>query len=396
MYQSSPRNNFLDILLDPSASAILISIALHATIGASLPFFTQPEPEAKKAGPTTVKVVELTPSELQRIPQAPPVPTPQVLPSTKPIAPSRPSAAPPRTTQFSIAPQTIPFSPLRPSDGTIFKPPAATKTPKAVTKTPKAVPRKQPVAAIFDPSTIFNPVTKPSKPTTKKGVKPKPLPQVSPPVKIQPPSQKTKTVAALTPQPTPVTNDDGRDRPSTTISSSPTPNRQTQQPPAATPKPASSATSPTTQPTTQPSGDLTGENGSGFYGRHTQAALKQLIKYRTDIPGLVVYKTATLAVDYPKNVPCTNVKQSPFIVYMVAFDKVPNVSASDITSDSLTQPIDKPSIFGDLDNQKLRNYALFKATEASTTADLNRPVADKNQRVLYQYRVEFDPASCKK
>lgn len=110
MYQSSTRNNFLDILLDPTAIAILASIVLHATIGASLPFFTQPEKEGKKVGPTTVKVVELTPSELQRIPQAPPTPAPQVLPPvTQPTPASSPAVAPVRTPQFSTAPQTIPF-----------------------------------------------------------------------------------------------------------------------------------------------------------------------------------------------------------------------------------------------------------------------------------------------
>jgi hypothetical protein len=78
MYQSSPRKNFLDILIEPTSIAILGSIALHALLGASLPFFTQLEKEIKKADPGTVKVVELTPNELQRIPQAPPIPAPQI------------------------------------------------------------------------------------------------------------------------------------------------------------------------------------------------------------------------------------------------------------------------------------------------------------------------------
>ena len=79
MYQSAPRKNFLDTLIEPTSIAILGSIALHAILGASLPFFTQLEKEVKKSEPGTVKVVELTPTELQRIPQAPRIPAPEIV-----------------------------------------------------------------------------------------------------------------------------------------------------------------------------------------------------------------------------------------------------------------------------------------------------------------------------
>ncbi len=380
MYQSSARKNFLDLLLEPTAIAILASIALHTIVGAGLPLFTKPEPEDKKAGPTTVKVVELTPSELQRIPQAAPVPTPQAVAPTRPIAPSRPA---PPTSQFSTAPQTIPFSPLRPTDGTIFKPPA--------TK-PKVVPQKKSVAPIFDPNAIFQTPTKPQQPKIQKGVTPKPSPQVSPPVTTPPTARKPKKV--VTPEPNTETDDDGGNQPPTNAPPDTNPNRQAQQPPTGTTPRNANPTTPRNSQPTQPSGDE--PSGNGFYGRYTQAAIKRLIKYQQDIPGLVVYQKGVLKVDYPAKLACSKVKQSPYIVYMVAFDKVAEISPNDLTGESLTQTVDKSTIFGDRGNEDLFKYAAFRATEASTTADQNRPAADKGKRVLYQYRVEFDPASCKK
>jgi hypothetical protein len=379
MYQSSARKNFLDLLLEPTAIAILASLALHTIVGAGLPFFTKPEPEDKKAGPTTVKVVELTPNELQRIPQAAPVPTPQTV-APRPVAPSRP--APPRTSQFSTAPQTIPFSPLRPTDGTIFKPP--------VTK-PKVVPQKKPVDPIFDPNAIFETPIKPQQPKIQKGVTPKPLPKVSPPVTTPPIARKPKKV--VTP-PNTETDDDGGDQPPTNASPATNPNRQAQQPPTGTTPGPATPTKPSNSQPTRPSGEET--SGNGFYGRYTQAAIKRLIKYQQDIPGLVVYQKGVLKVDYPAKLACSKVKQSPYIVYMVAFDKVAEISPNDITGESLTQTVDKSTIFGDRGNEELFKYAAFKATEAATTADQSRLAADKGKRVLYQYRVEFDPASCKK
>ena len=380
MDRSSTRRNFLDILLDPTAIAILGSLALHAILGAGLPLFAQLEPPGNKAAPTTVKVVELTPNELQRIPQAPPVPTPQVLPPTRPVAPSSPPAAPPRTT-FSTAPQTIPFSPLRPTDGTIFKPPTAGK--------PKAVPQKKPVNSLFDPNAIFQTPTQTQKPKTQKpkiekGNTPKQSP-TPPPAKK---SQKSET-----PSPNSQTDDDGGERPPNKIPPTKNPNRQAQQSSGAATPANTTPTTPANSPPNQPPNE--GTSGNGFYGRYTQEALKRLIKYRQDIPGLVVYQTAVLKIDYPAKLACSKAKQSPYIVYMVAFDKVAEVLPNDILGESLTQTVDKSSSYGDKNNQVLYNYAVSKATEAATTADKDRPAVDKGKRVLYQYRVEFKPAICK-
>ena len=147
MYQSPSRNNFLDILIDPTTSAIIASIALHVLLGAGLPFFTQLEKAGKKPEPSTVKVVELSPSELQRIPQAPPIPTPQVLPSvTQPIP--TPQVLPPvsKSAPPPISPnsKTVPFSPIRVPLENVTPAPAPAKKPQQV------IPQQQPKPPSFN------------------------------------------------------------------------------------------------------------------------------------------------------------------------------------------------------------------------------------------------------
>ena len=388
MYQSSTRNNFLDILLDPTAIAILASIAIHATIGASLPFFTQPEKEGKKVGPSTVKVVELTPSELQRIPQAPPAPKPQVLPPvTQPIPAQRPAVAAPRPPQFSTAPQTIPFSPIRaPFDGVTIKPPQGNKQQKAT-------PQKQPIAPIFDPGEIFKPTPKPSKSPLPKGITPKPSTQPTPTPTASPVSKKTTTVAP-TPQPSIATDDDGSD-PATTTTPSPTPTQTAQQSggaPTPAPTPTIAATTP---PITSPTGSATGvPGGTGLYGKYTLAANVRIQEYIKKYPNIKMYPPKPLPPQqYKSAAPCPKVKQPPFIVLMVVFDKLSNGLDNNIlgtaTSNLLTD--EKPYITGDpvtLEDKNLMNIATTAGFSAATEADKTRPEADKGRPVLYQYRVQ--------
>ena len=388
MYQSSTRNNFLDILLDPTAIAILASIALHASIGASLPFFTQPETEGKKVGPSTVKVVQLTPSELQRIPQAPPAPTPQVLPPvTQPIPSTRPSVAPVRPPQFSTAPQTIPFSPIRSAfDGVTIKPPAGNKQQPAT-------PQKTPIAPIFDPESIFKPDPKPSKPPIQKGITTKQSTQPSPSIK-KPLAKKPLAAVTTTQQPNMAT-DDGGDRPPTTPASAPT--KQAQQP-AGTPQPSRRTVTPAPIPLTPPSDSSAGGGNGNFYGKHTISAAKRLQQYIAAYPDLKPYQPKSLLQSYPIGVVCSKVKQPPFFILMVAFDKVPENQENNILGESIAPSIDKPYIFGDRDtpeNQKLGELAVNAALYDVNKADQDRPAADKGKRVLYQYRVQFDPATCK-
>jgi hypothetical protein len=361
MYQSSTRTNFLDSLLDPTAIAILASIALHATLGAGLPFFTQPDKTGTKVGPGTVKVVELTPGELQRIPQAPPTPAPQVLPPVTQTIVARPSVAPPRTPQFSTSPQTIPFSPIRvPLEKVAPKPSAGNKTQKAP---------QQPTAPIFDPNFSVKPSPKPSKPAIPKGK-----------------SQSiTRKSTAPTPQETPGTDNDGSDEQK--------PTTKAQNPsdlPNSSPKPT---------PSTQPPANSAGGNKNGIQA----AATAKEIEYRTKYPRIVVYDPITLRPPYPPNTPCPKVKQSPpyttqFIVYMVVFDKVPENQNNNILGETTADSLDSTT-FADEDtpeNRKLSVRAKEAAIYEANKTDQNRPAADKGKQVLYRYRVEFDPSTCKK
>jgi hypothetical protein len=376
MYQSSTRKNFLDILADPTAIAILGSIALHAIIGTTLPFFTQPEKEGKKAGPTTVKVVQLTPNELQRIPQAPPTPVPQS-PVTKPAPTARPSVAP-TTPQFSTAPQTIPFSPVRTPNTS--KPPSGQKEQKKST------------SAIFDPDAVFKPTPTPTKPPTKKGDPPKKtVAQQSPPPKTQPQPKKT---TAPTPQPIPSTDDDGTD-PSTTKPTT-TPNTQTKQPPSSQQTTPESKPNSTTQPTTQPSGDSAGNGGNGFYGRYTDAAIKQLTLYMQQYGVKDPYPPKTLTLRYPQGMLCIK-QQAPLIVLMAVFDKVPDNKEEAILGTSSAPSLDI-KVFKDRDTPELKQLgelAARAAIEETNKADQSRPEKDKGKRVIHQYIVKFDPTTCK-
>lgn len=397
MYQSSTRKNFLDILLDPTAIAILGSLALHATIGATLPFFTQPD-KAGTNGPATVKVVELTPNELQRIPQAPPTPAPQVLPPvTQPTPAPSPQAAPPSAPdEFSTSPQTIPFPSIV---GTPQKK-KVTPKPKSAPKQQKAKPQKRSTIAIFDPNQIFNaPTPKPSKSPIPKGT-PKPSAQPKPTPKTQPLTKKTTSQTTPAPQQQiPATDDDGGDRPPTTPATTPT--RQAQQQPATAPPSGTPAAQPTTQPATPPSGEPTGNNNErGLYGKYTQAANAKLQEYLQKYPNIKQYPPKQLSQQYPAGVTCSKVKQPPFIVLMVAFDKVPEGQENNILG-SGTSPLlndEKPYINGDptmLANKKLLELATTAGFADATEADKQRPAADKGKPVLYTYRVQFDPATCK-
>jgi hypothetical protein len=396
MYQSSTRKNFLDILLDPTAIAILASLALHATIGATLPFLTQPDKAGIKAGPTTVKVVELTPNELQRIPQAPPTPAPQVLPPvTQPTTAPSPQATPSSTPEFSTSPQTIPF----PSIVGTPQQKKATSKPKSSPKQQKAKSQKQSIAPLFDPNQIFNtPTPTPRKSPPPKGT-PKPITQPQQKPTTQPIAKKTQPQTTRAPQqPNFPTDDDGGNRPQPTPATKPT--RQAQQP-TATPQPSGTPNAqPTTQPATQPSGDSSNSNDGSLYGKYTQAANVKLQEYLKKYPNIKQYPPKQLSQQYPTGIPCSKVKQPPFIVLMVAFDKVPEGQETNILG-SGTSPLlndEKPYINGDpamLANKKLLELATTAGFADATEADKNRPAIDKGKPVLYTYRVQFDPATCK-
>lgn len=392
---SSRRNNFLDILLDANAIAILISIGLHAAIGVYvLPLFKQSPPPEQKAKTSTVKVVQLTPGESKRIPQVPkpiatPTPSQQVLP---PVDRSN-TSVPPATPQISTTPKTIPISPVRTSPKQ-----AITTLPKGP-KSQQSIRQPQPPAPSFDPDPTFNPpivkpTPKPSEPPNRQNISTSaPQPPVKP---IEKPIEPVKkTLAPVKPQSLPPTDSDGEDNPPDSQPATP---QQANLPPS-TPQPSGSPTqSPGSQPATEPSSNPGSGEGNGFYGKYTQAANDRLKKYVIENPGIKLYQPKLLARKYPPEVPCSKVKQPPFIVLMVAFGAVPETPENNILG-TITPPIiDRPYVAGDNDtpdNKKLAALAADTALTEANTADQTRPDPDKNKPVLYQYRVQFDPASCK-
>jgi hypothetical protein len=384
MYQSSTRNNFLDILLDPTAIAILGSIALHAIIAASFPFLFQPDKPGKKADTGSVKVVELTPNELQRIPQAPPPIIPQTLPPVyQPSVPVAP-AAPPRAPKISTAPQTIPSSPIRTA-------PKTTTKPFPVTKGQTAKPQVKPSPPVFDPNIAFEPNPIPSKVSAKPDPT-KPAPPVS-----QTPTKPTKP---RSPKPTQSPQDDNNFSEELQPSPAPGSGNQSQKPPA-TPQPTGSPNStPGGGSQSDPaSGSQGNVNSGGPYGAYTQSANQKIQEYLTKYKDLKLYPPKSLAVKYPPGAKCSKVKQPPFIVLMVAFDKIPPGQDSNVLG-SATAPLlenEKPYIDGDpatKADKKLLELATDAGFTDATAADQKRPEADKGRPVLYQYRVQLDPASC--
>ncbi len=387
MYQSSPRKNFLDFLIDPTAIAILGSIALHAILGASLPFFTQLEKEIKKADPGTVKVVQLTPNELQRIPQAPPIPAPQV---ATPV-PSPPAVIPPATPPISPNSPTIPFSPIRIPLDKLNPQPAKGK------KDQSAIPQKQPTAPLFDRNISLNPTPTPAKSPDKKAGTPKPTPVPITKPAPQPIAKKPKKTI-VNPIPTVDSDDDGgNSQPTTPATTTPQAQKPANTPPAST----ANSTRPAGQSGTQPSGTPGTDSNSfpQFYGKYAAAATERIQQYLKAYPDIKLYTPATLQQSYPVGAPCSKVKQSPFIVLMVAFDKVPDNADSNPLGDSTAPSIDKPYVAADKDtpeNRKLGELAVNTALYAANKADQDRPAADKGKKVLYQYRVQFDPTTCKR
>lgn len=391
MYQSS-RNNFLDILIEPTTIAVLASIALHALLGAGLPFFTQLSKVAKKPEPGTVKVVELSPSELQRIPQAPPIPTPQVLPPvTQPIPPVSQSAPPP----ISPDSRTVPFSPIRVPLENVTPSPAPAQKPQQVT------PQKQPKPPSFNSKVSIK--TKP-KPNQSSAAKPKPKPTQSSTEK------NTNPQSAPTPVPTQSPTPERKILTVPLPSSSTAPVQNRGNTPAATPATgtaqsqsssgSNSQTSPTNSTSAPTSSTQSPANTTGGdYGGYTQAVTARANNYVTRYPNIKPYLLRSLLLRYPPDTPCPSTKQPPFIILMVGFDKVPQGQDSNILGDNTSQPLDnKKSYFGDpqiLNNPNLLYLSVNAGFAAATEAEKNRSEADKGLPVLYYYKVQFDPATCR-
>lgn len=410
MSQSLTRKNFSDIVLDPTTIAVVGSIAIHAIFAANLAFFTQPSKELKKPDPGTVKVVELTPSELQRIPQAPkpvatPTPSQQVLPPVYQPSTPAPPVNQPINPPIATAPDTIPLSP------NVFNPPpkkVAAKSPvirippkqEVVTKPPqgkkdqKATPQAQPEPPkTFDPDISFKPAPDPTPtPDKPKVTKPSPSPSPTPlkkkitSTKKPPKTQRERDGEEPDKRKPSKPSDPGEERVDIPV---PTPGKKTTDTPKV-------ATSPSSQPPEKPPGD---ENGVGTYGKYTGKANERLQEYQKLYPGILERsgKPRPLTIPYPVGTVCPKSPQKPFIVLMVVFGKV---TAQDpaLGGETTGETAGKQFVAYDKDtpeNKKLGEIAVSRALEAANTADQNREQKNKDKEFLYQYRVTFDPKSCK-
>jgi hypothetical protein len=383
MVRSYPRNNFLDILRDPLAVTLMASIGIHALLGAVLlPIITRAQPEGKKAEPTTVKVIELTPSELQRIPQVPaPLPTPAAVtlpPVYQPSTPVAPKVPPTRT--------TIPTTPIRTP-----KPQTPTKTSQP-TKTPAVKPAAKSSGVDFNPYVFDTPSPKPTKSPSKKG-ETKPSPKPTPAIKTTQPTTKVTTKPTITPKPAPetATDDDGGDSGQT---NNPQPSATGTAPqPTATPTtttPSSPNLSPSgTQPT--PTAGQTSD-----YGRFAEAVRVKLAEYYAKYPNLKFVQIQPRKIAYPDKVPCSKVKQPPYVIFIPVFGKTP--TNQDPNFGSTTAESEEATVFVANDNaanKELIDLARAIAAEEAQKADKNRAEVDKNRPVAYSTKIEFDPASCK-
>jgi hypothetical protein len=386
MVRSYPRNNFLDILRDPLTVTMMASIALHAAIGALLlPMITRAQPEGKKAEPGTVKVVELTPNELQRIPQVP-TPTPAQITLPPVYQPSPPVA--PTIPKYST---TIPTSPIRTPTPTPTKSPKGNKNP----------PEKKSAAPTvdFNPEIFTNPSPspKPSKSPAKKGEISKPSPQPTPSIKPLRPNKKTTTKAVISPKPSPDINTDddgGGEQPSNS---------------APAKQPTKTSQNPTTTPTTQPSGSPNpapsgsqpaptgGKGGDDYYGDLADQVTEQLKKYKEKYKGIVDIKLARKVISYPDNFPCSNIKKTPYIIYTPVFGPVPQNQDPNLGSTTAEVEDGKVFTYKESGTEELSILATRKATEEAVKAESNRSEDNKSKFVVYSIRVEFEPpANCKK
>jgi hypothetical protein len=414
MFQSFTRNKFSDILLDPTTITVVGSIAIHAIFASSLALLPQPSKELKKPDPGTVKVVELTPSELQRIPQAPPpvatpIPSQQVLPPVyQPTIPAPPVTQPITPPIVATAPTTIPLTPIpvapAPKKKVAAKSPVIRipPKPKVVAKPPqqfqqgakdqKATPQAQPEPPDFDSESGFKPTPEP----TSSPIKPKISTKPSPPPSATQPRKKTTATSTKkrvkTQREIDGEEQDDRD-PSKILGSGqgsviievPTPGTKT----ATTQQQGSGSP----QPTGEPSGNGTGGN---FGDNYAPAVNTKLQEYIRKYPGIKIYPAPLKPIvkPYPAGVACSKSKQPPFIVLMVPFSKVPDSKDNDVLGTSGSETFDVTT-FGN-DNGELSILAKKFGVEAAIEADKNRPPADKDKQVLYQNRVQFDPTTCKK
>lgn len=126
-----------------------------------------------------------------------------------------------------------------------------------------------------------------------------------------------------------------------------------------------------------------------------KAALAREIEYLGKYPGIKVYLTKDIVKTYSSSAlktACPKTPQAPIVVYMVAFDKVPDNQNNNILG-NITPDVLDASVFASGDtseNQKPIAIAKDAAISAANTADRDRPSEDRGKQVLYRYRVQLN------
>jgi hypothetical protein len=339
MDRLAARKSPLDFLIEPMTVAVVGSIAIHALVAGNLSLFLRPDRTEDKKQPGTVKILQLTPTEADRLPQTEPptaaTPAPQIVPPvykpstpTPPVQNTAPAPRNPTPNTTTTPPDTItapsfggnvpvppPFKPAQPTVRTstpkpsvrpatkpqVIKPqatkPQATKPapssspePLRPTKTPPSV--TDPSGGLDAPSPSPIAIKPAPTPTTAQG---KPTPQPTPsPIQSSPPRQPS-------PQPTPTisspSNDNldlpGNDNPN---SGNPNPTRSTE--PSRTPAPTKPAATPSSAP---PGGGTAAGGGTNSkptdYEKLINSRISELQK---QYPSIVVKRPPIEQVDRNK------------------------------------------------------------------------------------------------
>jgi hypothetical protein len=132
--------------------------------------------------------------------------------------------------------------------------------------------------------------------------------------------------------------------------------------------------------------------------RHIRKALDKIIDYLEKYPNLKFYPAKTLIKEYPTGTSCPKIKQPPFFILLLAVGKVAEGDSNYMLGSAFGSAPDRTSIdknSGASIERTLLQIATSSGLTEAIETDTKRPTADKRRPTLYQYRVEFDPKSCK-
>jgi hypothetical protein len=404
MYQFSTRKNLVDILLEPNSIALLGSIALHAIIAANLSLLIQPEKPGKKIDLGSVKVVELKPDEVQRIPQAPksalqPIPNrlfPDITPPVEPpTSPTIPAPAPTSRNPIAVNPRTVPSAPIRTTPSI---------NPRSTART---IPQPQPAAPTFS----RNPFGGKSPKQPEQKLPPSPKPIVPSPLNSNP-TDNTPTptpVPTRSPQPQPTTTRSPQPQPTTspgtgnnknTVPGTPNPNPPANKLPGSPP----TGDTPTLPSPINPNPPVGGETPSR--GRATipitegksYAEVKKELESK--YPGIEFLPLERTTDVYPKGTICNRDTPQRITVVFVMNPPIIGETNDIVNPDgkpNLTPILKEISLAGNFKGstgEELKNKAKERFLSKVNEKDSQRPPDKYKKIVAYPFEINYDRNSC--